>query len=221
MTRVQKRLKTLQESWDALQGQPYAQILRRTLLRDFARFLHAERSRKIQKNAQETPDELRDLDKKVDHLLEVELASRTFDALFANPWTLPRVPRHISQGILQSLGPEKFSRFDRKWEQQMVCDAIHGMWTFWNLDAWIEVLKAETFHEKLAKGLWPVAVVLFTESAPGGLEKPLLRTDRPLWKGRWVIACSKNPAQLSWNPRKEDGLDTEFDPPVWSPIVGK
>ena len=187
-------------------------LLRLTLLRELARKLHAGRSSVLAQSGAEAREIMAPL-----HLLEQKAeALRATDALTgslsecldrANPNSPPAPLATPRMG--QRLGRGKLDRPDRTWERAIAIEAEAQDFTLEGIEALVPMRQVEAWSNALERELWPVGVVLFTETSP-------TTSQANGWRGCWwtCFAPETNAAAClrssTLHPRPE--LAPEFAP---------
>lgn len=189
----------IEDRWNHCEGLPEEGLLRLALLRELTRALHAEKSRVLAHGAKGEALELRAWEDKIH---EVREATR-LDGKLSELLTTQRPPgkrtRLLPAALHTSIPRDRFERYDRQWEALLAAEGASQGWSFWALDAWVQIDQAETCDAALRDRLWPRAVVLFSESADergAGIEGSE-------WHGRWLVLLH---AQL----RTPQELNTDF-----------
>ncbi|MCC7440408.1 MAG: hypothetical protein IT285_02175 [Bdellovibrionales bacterium] len=184
--------------WSEAGRSQHPRLLRLVLLRDLVRTLHAERSRLMSVHQPGRAEALSELEPLLESLRPDALVEVTLTALVTLKLGLKRQkarPPEIPDSLAARLGAGKLNRYDRLWEGEIAVEGQLQGWNFWNLDAWVEITRAEQFHQALGQRLWPVAVVLFVEAAPVEEANPGVESDPPRWRGRWYLV-----ARPDWTP---------------------
>jgi hypothetical protein len=178
--------------WNQTRGLPEQRILRLAILRDLIRSMHAERSRLLALSQPDRADALRMVEPSTEALKFHPLAEASLPELVASrPERLAKPSRSPIPPELEAAagGEGKFNRYDRQWEAEIAGEACRIGWGFWTMEAWIDIAKAENFHQALNQGLWPRGIVLFVESCSDTSDSPEdAAHSRSIWKGRWLIA---------------------------------
>lgn len=215
--KLQRLIESEETRWSETQLHPYSQIFRTGILRDLSRSIHAERSRFLSEQTDSELPSLEKLESAMDSLLNVDLSDARLDSILnQSAQKLAPLPSVLPNELKAAIPADKLDRFDRKWERRIAELAALSKWTFWTLDAWIQIFHAEKFHKAIAQALWLKGLVLFVESVP---EARLDATAVPIWKGRWFTVFSPNEANsgpeiLTSLP----GLSMEPDQPRWTRI---
>lgn len=158
------------------------ELLRMAILREASRKAHAVRDEELEKLLDSIRDKAESLEAdSIEKQLQTQI-SGTATILSTPPPELAKI-----------LPPEKLRRYDRKWETRLAVLALELGWSFWTLEADVQIEKAERFHSSLSQALWPHAVVLFVESLPRESKYP------GGWNGCWTLVATADfaPAQLS------------------------
>ena len=171
-----------------------ANLLRLAILRDFARVVHAELSTVMATPFQPGQDSFSRLRNNALADLEAQ-ARRVQEGLHlrtlpsnAKDWLesggsgpMPVVQRTFPPGFFEVLGRDRIERYDRAWEREIAAEAVALGWELRSIEAWVEILEAQSWESGLVRALGRQGVVLFAESA---------FVDDARWKGRWIFVSA-------------------------------
>lgn len=195
------------DRWNQCEGPPGGGVLRLAVLRDLSRELHAEKSRCLAEGRRKGVDDLRPLEARIDELRNAASleSAGTLESLVASGQPIRKRTRLIPVGLFAAIPRDRLERFDRLWEGAIAAEACARGWSFWILQAWVEIALAEDFHRALGELLWPRGVILFAESAAAGptgqavsARSPMSAAQEnrscdlasPLWAGLWTMVFS-------------------------------
>ena len=171
-------------------------VLRLSVLRDFAYFLHAEKSRALSNAAPTAVGELQSLENRLEvaRAREVFQCHRLEEALNLAAQAPARKLPDLSEAILGTVDRSKLERFDRQWERAIAEAAAAANWEFWAVEAKIPIDAIEAAGLHLRQVLWPQGVPLYAESR-GFSDGP--SPGSPCWLGQWIWvgAASTVPSQ--------------------------
>jgi len=157
-------------------------VLRLAILRDFYRQLHGLRTQCLSEDQSgnmqlveswmervrllRSSNNLPDLD---DNLAAILSPNQKISSIPGKPQLTP-----LSGSLRSSL-----ERNDRDWERAIAAKAIEEGWSFWSVDAKIELHSAEKWHQNFVESLWPGGISLFVEQ--------IAPSDAQGWYGRWTM----------------------------------
>lgn len=204
--------------------QKATRLLRLAIVRELVRQIHTLRSELLARGrlAEATELEYRELFFNY-RFLEIRFEEARFREVFlasgrrTKPAPIVPAPLEFPITLAEFLPTEKLNRHDRRLESEMAREALKQGWSFWNLDAWVEVQRVEEWAKTLEQRLWPKGVILFVES-DGFLQSfQVDGKERAFWHGRWTIITTPRVT----DPTRDLAMDFENwgaipkDPPAW------
>jgi hypothetical protein len=104
----------------------------------------------------------------------------------AKPVSKAPSPVEFPSAVAQNIGIAKFTRQDRRWENEIAQEAVRKQWEFWQFEASTEIHQVEAFARAFTESIWPHGVVLFVES-DGFLKMSQENPNLAFWRGRWLV----------------------------------
>lgn len=170
------------DEWDRIPAGAERRLLRLSLLRDFARKLHSDKSVSLAQSDASAKLQYPGIEPRLKELCAQPIETTPLQQLLnglkntapATASSLIEIPSAIHLWIER----ENLHRYDRFWELEIAREAFRQNWAFFEFRAWIHIHMADQFHTSISKELWPHGILLFVENAQG------MRAD--LWNGRWL-----------------------------------
>jgi hypothetical protein len=189
---VEGLIKEASERWRLAGGVPESDLLRLSIARDLMHALHAQKSRFLAQGQRDQASTLRDYEAKMEEIRTSAPLSAGLEEIFAGTAKLKKRTRILPEPLFSVLEREKLERYDRTWEAALASESCHLGWSFWSLEARLDIQKIEEWNRRLAQRLWPGGIVLFVESISldpvrttpesGSAEK----SNSTSWLGRWI-----------------------------------
>jgi hypothetical protein len=212
MTTPQEIISRQLARWDDAEGLPETTLLRLAMLRDLVRALHSEKSVCLATGKRAESQQFGSLEKKLGELRGAFSLSGRFNELIEAP-SLRKRTRLLPEALFAAIPREKFDRYDRQWESVIAAEAIALGWRFWELDAWVSVREAESWHRQLGEQLIPHGIILFAESISDPPD--VVRVPAEVWHGRWTTVLQPSYATPDFRVRSLPGTSLEPAEPRW------
>jgi hypothetical protein len=216
---IEEIIKKYYDQWNDCAEGPDQTLLRISILRELIKTFHSEKSRFLARGLKTEAQLIKSYEAKIHLLRDLPKLPDPLRAMIQDPIdekTCSKKKRLLPELLFQSISREKLTRYDRSWEAIIAAEATSLSWTFWHLEAWVEIHQIEEWDQTLQQKLWPHGLVLFTENAQS--ETPTVN-DSSLWQGRWFIGLHphfKNPQELSLNLEHWPGFpETPPTKPHW------
>jgi hypothetical protein len=172
------------DAWEAAEGKPEQDLIRLSILRRLSRVLHADFSRAMATGlSREFRDKLAKFDVRIDGFARLSPLPSSFSRLLDDddvPSPPSVSPRTLPMALFAVLPKESIERFDRRWERELLAEALFIGGGLWTLEARIPAIGAADFQDSLERRLFPYAYSLFVET---------LGFRDPMWHGRWFLAA--------------------------------
>lgn len=178
------------EKWRQVEGLPECTILRLSILREFWNAIHSEKSNCLARGRKPETRLLKQWEHAIEQLRSCSPLEGDLLDLIAGSNTAKKRTRLIPESLFSAIEREKLERYDRAWEAAIASEACSLKWSFWSLQAWVELILVEEWSQRLNEQVWPHGVTLFVETdqaPPSG----------SLWKGRWILVLSQRFKNLS------------------------
>lgn len=204
--------------WDEVASFSSKNLLRLSILRDYAQSIHARKSKFLAKGKTVESRSLLQWEKRLESFRDFTSLEGQWDEFVGKSLeTAPRKKRTLPQGLLSVILREKFERYDRHWEAALASEAIENRWNFWCFTVSMEIHQIEEWNREFQKHLWPRGLVLFVESSNQNSES--VPAIEPVWQGRWIVVLDpgvKSPEKAFGNPASQSSTLTLALSPRWT-----
>lgn len=180
---VRHILQELQEHWGQCADLPEEGLLRLSLLRNAMRRMHAEKSSHLARGERNQVALIKEWEDKVHRLRESPSLHGDLMEQLHGTIAAGRRSRILPEGLYHQISRDRLERYDRQWERLISAEACAMGWRFWSLSGKVAIDSTSESDHALQEGLWPNAVLLFSEPASttnGGI-------DGEHWHGRWLM----------------------------------
>jgi len=197
-------------------GLEEATLLRLGLLRDLLRDLHTEKSRVLAggKSQAAMLESYRTTEQAIERLRSVSPLAGPIEPLLNEPREVRKRTRLLPEALFHSIPKQKFERFDRIWETAIAAEGVQLGWSFWELDAWIEVSAIQHWVERLSDAVSPHGILLFSEGAPPRPGEPAPPPEG-LWHGLFVLLLKPHFRTPDFGVAKIPGTASTPKSPTW------
>jgi hypothetical protein len=190
---IEHVLQRLERPWQQAGQSDASRLLRLSLLRELTRVIHTLRSECMATERSEKADELAHRENYLNTYFPVlDLANMGLSQALsqtsrsAKPVSKAPSPVEFPSAVAQNIGIAKFTRQDRRWENEIAQEAVRKQWEFWQFEASTEIHQVEAFARAFTESIWPHGVVLFVES-DGFLKMSQENPNLAFWRGRWLV----------------------------------
>jgi hypothetical protein len=211
---IENTIQRLDRPWMQVGRSKACRLLRLSILRELTRAVHTLRSEFMATERAEKADDLAHRENYLNtyfpvlDLTNLGLAQTySQSARVAKP--VGRAPDAVTlpSPVLEAVGAAKFTRQDRRWENEIAQEAVRQNWEFWQFEASTEIHEVESFARAFAESIWPHGVVLFVES-DGFLKPSEENSHLAYWRGRWLVVLeprAHRPNSQNSNESSPDG----------------
>lgn len=190
---VERTLQRLERPWQQAGNSNACRLLRLSILRELTRVIHTLRSECMATDRAEKADDLAHRENYLNMYFPVldvtslglaQAYSQTSRA--AKPVSKGPDPVALPNSVAQTVGINKFTRQDRRWENEIAQEAVRQEWEFWHYEASTEIHQVEAFARNFTDSIWPRGVILFVES-DGYLKASPEDPNLAYWRGKWLV----------------------------------
>ncbi len=190
---IERVLQRMERPWQQAGKSDACRLLRLSLMRELTRVIHTLRSECM---ATDRSDQAEDLAHRENYLNTyfpiMDLSNLGLSQAFsqtsrvAKPVGKPGNAVSLPASVTDTVGAGKFTRQDRRWENEIAQEAVRQEWEFWQFEASTEIHQVESFARGFSDSIWPRGVVLFVES-DGFLKMSQDNSHLAYWRGRWLV----------------------------------
>jgi len=202
--------------WKETAALPDKAVLRLAILRDLSRRLHAERSMHLAQGKIPQGQTLEQVEAQLAAMRGVPelIAGDDLTRALATKLSPEPARANLPEALAVIVPRAKLERYDRHWEAFIAAEAFARGWAIWELDATIQIAKAEAFHKHLSQLLWPKGVILYVESLP---VQPAGSGEGSVWSGRWLLVSmvGLKPEHLEIERSPGIPIGSSISPPSW------